>query len=359
MRIIQIIDSLETGGAERMAVNYANALAHRIEFSGLVVSRREGAFLNQINDNVAYLFLNKKSSIDIKALYKLRNFVRNNKVEIVHSHSTSFFLGFLLKLVAPSIELIWHDHYGDSEFLNQRPSLGLKICLPFYDGIIAVNHKLKIWSEEKIHFKNVIFLPNFPSTAIDAKNDTVLYGIQGKRIVSLANLRVQKNHFMLLEVTKKIKLSHPEWSFHLIGKDFEDEYSKQIKKMILEYNLENSVFIYGSKEDVANILRLSTIGVLTSQSEGLPVALLEYGWNKLPVVVTNVGEIPMLIEDGVNGFLVDPEHVQLFYESLVKLLDNNTIRFNLGNALHQTINEKYSEQAVIIKYLEWLTNRNK
>lgn len=357
MRIIQIIDSLDAGGAERMAVNYANALADKVEFSGLVVSRKEGPLLNQIKNNVGYLFLNKKSSVDLKALFKLRKFVRDNKVEIVHAHSTSFFLAFLLKLISPSIQLIWHDHYGDSEFLNQRPSLELKFCLPFYNGIIAVNQKLKIWAEEKMHFKNVIYLPNFPSTEIDGKDDTVLFGIRGKRIVSLANLRIQKNHFMLLGVAKKIKFSHPEWSFHLVGKDFDDDYSKQIKKLILEYDLEKSVLIYGSKQNIRNILMQSTIGILTSQSEGLPVALLEYGLNKLPVVVTDVGEIPMLIQDGVNGFLVASEQVQLFHESLVKLIEKDTIRFDLGNALHKTINEHFSEQAVINKYLEWLTNR--
>ena len=49
MRILQIIDSLEAGGAERMAVNYANALANEMEFSGLVVTRKEGPLLNQVN----------------------------------------------------------------------------------------------------------------------------------------------------------------------------------------------------------------------------------------------------------------------------------------------------------------------
>lgn len=60
MRIVQIIDSLETGGAERMAVNYANALSEKIEFSGLIASRKEGLLLNQIDKNVSYLFLKKR-----------------------------------------------------------------------------------------------------------------------------------------------------------------------------------------------------------------------------------------------------------------------------------------------------------
>ena len=120
MRILQIIDSLEAGGAERMAVNYANALAEKIDFSGLVSTRKEGALLDQINSNVSYMCLNKKGTFDLKALFVLRKFVVENKIEIIHAHSTSFFIAFLLKLLYPSLKLIWHDHYGDSEFLIKR-----------------------------------------------------------------------------------------------------------------------------------------------------------------------------------------------------------------------------------------------
>jgi len=354
MRILQIIDSLEAGGAERMAVNYANALANKIEFSGLVVTRKEGPLLNQINSKISYLFLNKKSALDIQSVLKLRTFVIENKVEIVHAHSTSFFLAFLLKLTFPKIKLIWHDHYGDSEFLSQRPSLSLKRILPFFNGIIAVNQQLKIWAEQKIHFKNVIYLPNFPSEENQVSEQTILEGIPGKRIVSLANLRLQKDHFLLLEVAKKVKISHPEWTFHLVGKDFEDEYSKKIKTLILEFNLENSVFIYGSRNDIKNILNQSTIGVLTSQSEGLPVALLEYGWYKKPIVVTNVGEIPLLMVDRVNGFIVEAGSASLFYNSLIQLIEKDTLKEDFGKALQKTISYNYSEHIVIKQNLDWL-----
>lgn len=354
MRILQIIDSLEAGGAERMAVNYANVLAVTISFSGLVTTRKEGPLLNQVNNKVSYLFLDKKGTIDLKAISKLRKFVIKNKVEIIHAHSTSFFLAFLLKLSCPSVKLIWHDHYGDSEFLSKRPSLALRITLPFFDGIIAVNQNLKRWAEQNMHFKNVIYLPNFPSEENEVSEHTVLKGIDGKRIVSLANLRLQKNHFLLLEVAKKVQLSHPEWTFHLVGKDFEDDYSRQIKNLILEYNLDKNVFIYGSKQDIATILEQSKIAILTSQSEGLPVALLEYGLYGKPIVVTNVGEIPLLIKDGVNGFMVETGNTELFYDSLVKLLENETLQDDFGNALQQTIMDNYSEQTVIKQYLAWL-----
>ena len=62
MRILQLIDSLEAGGAERMALNYANALVDTLGFSALVATRKEGALLEQIDSKVTYSRYAKKMS---------------------------------------------------------------------------------------------------------------------------------------------------------------------------------------------------------------------------------------------------------------------------------------------------------
>jgi glycosyltransferase involved in cell wall biosynthesis len=354
MRILQIIDSLEAGGAERMAVNYANDLANKLEFSGLVATRKEGALLSQINPKVSYLFLNKKRQLDVPAIFRLRSFVKKNKVTHIHAHSTSFFLAFILKLLCPSLLIIRHDHYGNNEFLAIRPHFVLKLTASFFYGVIAVNQKLKFWSETELKAKNVIYLPNFPEEGLSVVQNTKLMGVEGKRIVSLANLREQKNHFLLLETASELMKSNPEWTFHLVGKDFEDEYSQHIRKSIIENHLENNVFLYGSKLDIENILSQASIAILTSQSEGLPVALLEYGLSKKAVVVTNVGEMPMIIENKINGFIVDSNDSDLFYKSLVDLITDEKLRSDFGLALHATIHENYSAESVMKKYLNWL-----
>lgn len=359
MRILQIIDSLEAGGAERMAVNYANALASKVEFSGIVVSRQEGLLNQQLQKNVAYCFIRKKSKFDFKAIFKLKKYVKKNRINIIHAHSTSFFIAFILKLLNPSVRLIWHDHYGDSEFLKQRPKNALKIAAPFFNGIIAVNQNLKKWSLDVLKHKNVIYLPNFTIQESQSSNQTTLKGTSGNRIVCLANLRFQKNHFLLLEIAKKIKLSNPDWTFHLVGKDFEDEYSIQIQNKIKDFNLEENVFIYGSKSDIKYILDQSDIGILTSNSEGLPLALLEYGLNKKPVVVTNVGEIPNLISDGLNGFIVNSNNIDAFYNALEKLINNKVLRSKMGNSLNEFVLEHFSDDAIIEKYLNWLVRNCK
>ena len=201
----------------------------------------------------------------------------------------------------------------------------------------------------------MLYLPNF--TFENEKNPSVvtrLKGTTGKRVILLANLRPQKNHLMLLAVASKLQVSHPDWTFHLVGKDFEDDYALEIKRQIKKLHLENQVFLYGSRTDVGAILQQSTIGVLTSVSEGLPVAVLEYGAHRLPVVVTGVGALPTMIQNGVNGFVVPSQDAEAFGTALTTLIQQDALRDRLAEAFHATINESFAAAAIVDRYLAWL-----
>lgn len=354
MRIAQVIDSLDLGGAEQMAVNYANALVKEISFSGLVVTRKEGDLNNRLEEGVEYLFLNRSKTIDWRAVFKLRAYCIKNKVAFLQPHSSSYFLVFLVKLVHPKIQIIWHDHNGLSEFLGSQKWIPLKIASFFFKGIIVVNYQLKNWATKELYCEQVIYFPNFTSQQMGVSFETVLKGKEGKRILCLANLRSQKNHFLLLDVAEKLKSTHPEWTFHLVGKDFEDAYSKSINDLVITKKLEGHVFLYGTRNDTAAIINQADLAILTSKSEGLPVSLLEYGLYGKPVVVTGVGELPLVVQNEVNGFVVPSENRTIFYEAIVQLIESPELRVKFGKNLKQTILENHSQDAIVKKYLEWL-----
>ncbi len=354
MRIVQVIDSLEIGGAEKMAINYANALSSSIDFSGLVATRAEGNLKSQLSNSVSYLFLNKKTTLDFGAVFRLKKYCKENKVKYLQPHSSSYFTALLVKFFYPKVKILWHDHNGLSEFISSEKSFALKIASFFFKGIIVVNYKLKDWAEKELHCKKVIYLPNFTTIDNATSAETILKGESGKRILCLANLRDQKNHFFLLEVAEKLKKTNPDWTFHLVGKDFDDDYSKQIKTLIINKNLGDNVFIYGSKNDINNIINQSDIAILTSKSEGLPVALIEYGLFKKPVVSTKVGEIPLIIKNNVNGFIVNVNDADLFYQKLLMYIASKDLRTQMGNSLYQIIIENHSEKGIIANYLNWV-----
>lgn len=346
MKVLQLIDSLEAGGAERVAVNIANALSAEISKSYLCSTRQEGILKASLDPKVGYLLLNKKRTFDLKAIIRLKDFIKKEQIDIIHAHSSSFFTATLVKLLYPKIKIIWHDHYGHSEFLHRRPIRILQLCSYFFNHVFSVNTLLASWAKRKLHVTSVSYLPNF---SVKEKQDLVtqLHGKTGKRIVCLANLRPQKDHINLLIAFKTLYDKNKDWTLHLIGKDFEDDYSQSIKKYIKDFKLSDGVFLYGSCPDTSAILKHCDIGVLSSKSEGLPLALIEYGLAGLPTIATNVGQCKEVIIDQQTGLLVpssDPE-------SLRRALDyyiNNPLKQELfGNALRQHIDNNFSKKAVI------------
>ena len=61
-----------------------------------------------------------------------------------------------------------------------------------------------------------------------------------------------------------------------------------------------------------------------------------------------------MISNGVNGNIVPSDAKDLFYKALLSLVQDVTLTAKIGNALHQTILENHSEQAIIAKYLQWI-----
>jgi len=349
MRVLQLIDSLETGGAERMAVNIANALVLQEDFNSyLCTTRKEGLLKNSLDKNVDYLFLNKKSTFDISAIKRLSKFVNNTEIDIIHAHSTSFFLATLIRFLHPKVKIIWHDHYGNSEFLEKRKSKTLQFCSKYFLHNICVNNALKDWSKTHLKSANVTYLPNF-AVKDSFKSKTVLKGVDGKRFLHLANLRPQKDHITLLKAYKMVVKEFPEHTLHCVGKNFDDDYSKQIIENVNELGLSDSVFFYGSKMDISNILNQSNVCVLSSKSEGLPIALLEYGLAGKPVVATNVGNCNQVIENGVNGIIVDKEAPKLLAEGLLYVLKNEDKARVYGQQLKEKVKKLYSQEAYLTK----------
>lgn len=346
MKVLQLIDSLHAGGTERVAVNIANALCNRINASYLCTTRQEGVLKDSLSQYVGYLFLNRKSTLDFKAIHRLHRFVRGNAINVVHAHSSSFFIGTILKLLNPRLVLVWHDHYGKSEFLDTRPKLVLRFCSRFFNHVFCVNTKLEAWNKKHLKAKSINYLPNFAVLNYKEKI-TKLKSKKDKRIVCLANLRDQKDHITLLKSFEKVLESAPDWTLHLVGKDFNDGYSKEIKAFIKEQDLDASVFLYGSCPDTLNILNQATIGVLSSKSEGLPLALLEYGLAGLPVVATNVGDCGKVISAPEEGVLIAQERDDLLAKALIDLIEKNDLRTNLGHCLNFKVVNSFSENSVV------------
>ncbi|WP_320814513.1 glycosyltransferase [Flavobacterium sp.] len=357
IKVVQLIDSLEPGGAERMAVTLANSLVGEIELSCLVVTRQEGGLKKSINPEVKYDFLNKKKSIDFKALMKFKNFIKLNKIKIIHAHGSSYFFAVLLKLVYPKVKIIWHDHFGNRANQNSFDFL-LRFFSIFFSGVFAVNEELKLWANKNLFTTNIAFIPNFCELKNIEKKTTYLKGDVEKRIVCLANLKSPKNHLFLLKSFTLSELPKLGWTLHFVGKDFNDDYSKALHEFILVNKLENTVYLYGSCLDTNHILSQARYGVLASTYEGFPVTLLEYGMSNLIVLSTDVGYCSKIITSGSTGFLFDtnePSSLLILFNSLPNSdLENKRLGDNFNTFVTENYTAKIILRQLIVYYQKWI-----
>lgn len=351
MKILQLIDTLETGGAERVAVNFANALVTYVDSSYLCATRREGTLKSNIEAEVGYIFLDRKSTFDIKAIRRLNTFVKQERITVIHAHATSFFIATIIRILNPKLKLIWHDHYGESEFLNQRPKTILKFCSSFFNHLFCVNSKLKDWATAQLKATSISYLPNYAELDSQHKT-TILKGENNKRIICLANLRPQKDHITLLKAFKAVLIKYPGWTLHLVGKDFHDEYSNTIKTFITSEQLQKSIFIYDSCSDVSAVLKQSSIGVLSSKSEGLPLAILEYGLAALPVIATDVGDCNLVISNEKYGKLIPPKSISDLKNAVEYYISNTETAKLAGEDLKLKVENDFSKQRTIQKVID-------
>jgi glycosyltransferase involved in cell wall biosynthesis len=347
LSVMQVVDTLDMGGAERVAVNLANGLPHRQFASYICSTRRGGPLQRLIASHVTYLALHRKSRFDLAALCRLALFISENRIEILHAHGSSLFLARAAAMLARCPVIVWHDHYGRCNLNDRSPWLYRLATRGM--PVIAVNQLLAEWSRTRLAIPadRVSYVPNWVEGSFNAPLTTPLPGVRGRRIVCVANLRSQKDQLTLLRAMQEVRQHVPDVHLILVGSASEPAYAEFVNQQILDLRLVHNVTYLGPRTDVGSILEKADIGVLSSVSEGLPLALLEYGMASLPVVATDVGQCREVFDDGRVGILVPPSSPNRLAEALVFLLKSPRARAAMGEAFRQHVRSRFSAQSVM------------
>ncbi len=332
-----------------MCVNISNILKIN-GYDVILCSTRDGGPLEKtISPGIKFYVLHKMHCFDFPAFTKLLRLVGENGIKVIHAHSSSVFWAIAVKYRLPEVKVIWHDHLG-IKIEYRKKIFFYKLISKKIDAIIAVNNDLADWSRRnmKVPQGNVLMINNFPLLNVMERNPNPEYFT----IVCLANLRPQKDHGTLIKaiallvkkrLQKKIKVV-------LAGSVDHSEYTGKIKSLISELGLRDIIEIRGSVEDTASLLASANCGVLTSVSEGLPIALLEYGMARLPVIVTDVGECAKVVGHGDYGHIVQTGDSEGIANELLWVYNNKDEACRLGQSLRENVMGNYGPNQFINSY---------
>ncbi len=345
---MHVVDSLDPGGAERMAVNLVNALPRERYAPFLCTTRREGDLADTVAADVGRLRLGRQQRFDPAAVLAARRYITEHRIRIVHAHSSSIFLARLASLLAPATRVVWHDHFGRQ--LEERPRWLYKLATAGIGGVIAVSEDLADWSRGLgTPPESVFYIPNF--VLLPAAAGTVdrgsLPGEDGHRIVCVANLRWQKNHRALVAAMAQVARSCPRAHLLLVGGHGDPSCRRAVEEQIRALSLTSRISLLGHRSDVAAVLSACDVAVLSSSSEGFPLALLEYGAMGLASVATTTGQCGELLDHGRAGILVAPGDVDGLARALIDLLQDAALRRRLGERFRDRVERTYAPGAVM------------
>ena len=186
---------------------------------------------------------------------------------------------------------------------------------------------------------------------IENTQEKIKYDVESKIIISAGRLTEQKGFDILIDVAYRVFDKHRDWKWIICG---EGEDREKLIEKIKKSKLENNVILEGNVANITDYYRKAAMFVLTSRYEGFGLVLTEAKKAGMPCISFRCPCGPAeIIEDGVNGYLIDCFDVDSMAEKINELIENDKKRKEFSNkALVGT--EKFSLENVIEQWKEAL-----
>ena len=271
----------------------------------------------------------KKSRKIISILFSIRrlisimiasiNLIFNKKIyfnDLVHIHHIFYFLpALILKIFGSKIIITIHG----SDINKIKRSTIIKIILKRFDRVLCVSHKQYKILSDFVSRKKLFYIGNGVDVKFFKPNSSYLD--RKKIILSVGNLRWQKNYNLLIEAFSIIHKNNDDWKLVICG---EGPDRKKIEELIAEKKLYGNVLLKGylNKKDLRKWMQSSRIFVISSKVEGFPKALLEAAACGCACVSTNVGDCDYFLKD--IGYIAKNDKYDLA-KKILKLINSPTL----------------------------------
>ncbi len=369
IKVLHILTDTNIGGAGTLLVNYLRNF-DREHFLIKVILPKNSLLKPRI-EAVGYEVIETENladkSMDFKGIFELMRIFKQEKPDIVHTHSSmsgkiaAFFRG------VPSRIYTRHCAYDPPKWLTVFPGKQINgfINNTLSTHIVAVAEAAK---------------ENLTDTGIKEKKVTVIInGVEPLKIASeeekaavraeyriaqedivfgiVARLEAVKGHRYFIDAAARIVKEHPNTKFMILGTGTEEE---PLRRRVAELGIEEHVIFTGFITDVGRIVNILDVNVNCSYgTETSSLALSEGMSLKKPAIASIYGGNPYMVTHGENGLLCEKQNVDALYDAMKQLLEDEPLRKRMGETAYLHYQNKFTAARMTRKLEEIYYNEMK
>ena len=363
VKVIHVITRMDLGGAQQNTLHTVRHLDRR-RYETVLVAGPGGPLESEVRDlfgreNPRAVILEPlirriHPALDLLALLRLTSLFLNEKPLIVHTHSSK--AGILARLAAwiARVPVVIHTYHGFGFNDYQPPATKTlyvwaeRLCCLLADALVFVSksnedyakrHKLGDPKRYAL-IRSGVRLSDFPAKVEDKQKKKASLGLGAQKllVVSIGNLKPQKNPADFVAMAHKVALEVPEAEFLFIG---DGPLRRRLECQILASGLSARLALPGWRRDAAELLACADVFVLNSLWEGLPRALIEAMKTGLPAVCYATDGVTDVLKDGVNGCVVPVGNISALARRVIELLKDEDLRRRLGGEAQRSIGAEF------------------
>lgn len=375
--------SPDIGGAESSLLTLLRNM-DKNQFNATVVLTSEGIFSKRLREEniqvkVIYLpwrLIRLKRGNALKAflflaaylfplqffMIKLCFYLRKNKFDLILTNTIkAHFYGSIAARLC-FIPVIWrfHDILSPTDFSPVLIQSIIFFGKRFPTRILAVSDLARDYlvrdglKGDKIE---VIFsgIDNeryeFKNTSRNIRNEFNI-GDNVKLVGCIGRIIPQKGHRSLLLAIPEVIKKYPETFFLIVGDVYlkEERYQEELLEIIKKNKIEDRVKFTGFRYDIGNLIRSLDILVFPSVApESFGLSVLEAMSLGKPVIASKVGGVSEIIEDGINGMLIEPNHPEQITDRIIQLLSDKEMYHRMGWEAKEAVTRKFSLKRYVVE----------
>jgi glycosyltransferase involved in cell wall biosynthesis len=354
IKILHVIESLGCGGAERV-LTYSLKNIDKDKFSVKVVCLLGLLnFKKELEDSgISVTCLGVKNLYGFhRVIPRLCRLMIKEKPDVVH---TQLFFANIYGRIASKIAgvrnivtTLQNPDYTYED--NGKLTYAIRKFMDKYTGkfcnaaFIAASDFVKKDFEKQLNFKGIEVLHNCVDSSIFSEHGDNLANIKKIElgfdkddiiVLNVGRLHPQKGQMVLIEAFNLVHKNNNKYKLFIVGNG---PLESVLKSRVKELNLEKNTIFLKNRQDIPDIMKISDVFVFPSNYEGLPLALIEAMASGLPVIASKIDVLREIVDDGIDGILVENNDCVKLAEAISNLMGNAELMGRLSrNAREKAI----------------------